>query len=1216
MEVFVRNVPQRSTENAFRKFLKPHLDKLSIRCAHCQKPQGKSFAIVTFLYVSDAEKFLQHHGQTLAAPGRRPTRLSITSINLRFLGQPVYFQKSKNDVNPYLVRVLDKEEKDRQMKITTIATIDHPKPPQILPVFFDCSSISCGTWNYVDSNLVFEPQLIWSFKGHLKFGEQSMILNSETGIRVDFRYFGVVDITAEDGLEPSIIFSMYEPPHFFQRISDPLVDLMAQLGLQPQQLEVRKNGPQRHRLPCLDDGHKPIAGSCLVYRVLLKHDLSEQAGGSDISSRIQSLKIVPTMPRMIFRRTKVRQPQETFAEAFQRLYTNLSSIESGFPFVLAFQIQKLAQDGFLPPNTILQLLPEIKKMTTRSSMPICVKAIRKLFNQIEFPGPETEASAFRIDKLTKLLKVNEEQCTREAEVGDGETRTTDNVAIIHRVKVTPTAIHLYGPEAEANNRVLRKYPNHHDYFLRVQFCDEDGQPVRFNPRVSNERILRGRFKDILEKGITIAGREYEFLGFSHSSLRAQSCWFMAPFVYEGSLLWYRMIIQDLGDFSMIRSPAKCAARIGQVFSDTRTAVPIDTNIIHREPDVTFGNRVFSDGVGTMSYSVMYKIWDRLPKAQLVKPTLFQIRFQGAKGMISLDPRLEGDALVLRPSMIKFEGSTSTDIEICEAAYKPLPMYLNRQFIKILEDMGVDDQFFLDLQAREVERLRMITDSPVNASSFLRRQTIGTPIHFPWLINKLAMMNLDYRKDGFLRDVLEMTILVELRLLKHKTRIPVEQGWHLHGLMDETGFLDEGQVYCSVTVDGVSRAILGKNLIITRAPALHPGDVQLAEGVMPPAGSPLLKLSNCVCFSQKGTRDLPSKLSGGDLDGDRYYIMWDKNCRPQKYFTPADYPRQNPEELDRPVERPDMTDFFLKFMETDQLGRIAVLHRILADQEVLGTLDPKCIILAEMHSTAVDFSKTGIPVDLSKMPKYNPWRPDFEAPGPHVQIEKKHGISFEDPDDRDPDELGDEDDDFSHYRYYESHKILGKLYRAIDERKIFEDIKHRASSQNMNSRSTVIDEVWVYVKQTCSLIQWEHHRGWAKDIRDMYEEALLNIMIDYSEHPVRPLTELEAFIGNILGKTGAQSKHQRELSTNMKDKFEEDSLFIVNCILKEDGDWSEDSLERSMACLAVSLEPPKKYRKQEQLLSFKYVAAAICLREVEGFERLPVGTGQALLEYVS
>jgi hypothetical protein len=330
-------------------------------------------------------------------------------------------------------------------------------------------------------------------------------------------------------------------------------------------------------------------------------------------------------------------------------------------------------------------------------------------------------------------------------------------------------------------------------------------------------------------------------------------------------------------------------------------------------------------------------------------------------MISLDPQLKGDALVLRPSMIKFEGSTSTDIEICDASYRPLPMYLNRQFIKILEDMGVDDKFFLNLQAEEVQRLRMITESSMNASTFLKRQTIGTSIHLPWLINHLAILDLDFRNDGFLRDVLEMAILVELRLLKHKTRIPVKEGWHLHGLMDETGFLQEGQIYCSVTVDGIQNVIQGKNLIITRAPALHPGDVQLAEGVMPPPGSPLLRLSNCICFSQKGSRDLPSKLSGGDLDGDRYYVMWDENARPKRYFDPADYPRQKPDELDRPVERTDMTDFFLKFMETDQLGRIAVLHRVLADQEESGTLDPKCIILAEMHSTAVDFSKTGIPV---------------------------------------------------------------------------------------------------------------------------------------------------------------------------------------------------------------------------------------------------------------
>ena len=89
-------------------------------------------------------------------------------------------------------------------------------------------------------------------------------------------------------------------------------------------------------------------------------------------------------------------------------------------------------------------------------------------------------------------------------------------------------------------------------------------------------------------------------------------------------------------------------------------------------------------------------------------------------MISLDTRLQGEALVLRPSMIKFEGTNKTDIEICESAYRPLPAYLNRQFIKILEDMGVEDSFFLTLQKKEVDRLRMIVSSPIswNIYSFL------------------------------------------------------------------------------------------------------------------------------------------------------------------------------------------------------------------------------------------------------------------------------------------------------------------------------------------------------------------------------------------------------------------------------------------------------------------------------------------------------------------
>jgi hypothetical protein len=333
-------------------------------------------------------------------------------------------------------------------------------------------------------------------------------------------------------------------------------------------------------------------------------------------------------------------------------------------------------------------------------------------------------------------------------------------------------------------------------------------------------------------------------------------------------------------------------------------------------------------------------------------------------MLALDSRLQGKSVLLRTSMIKFRESNSTDLEICEAGYKPLPLYLNQQMIKILEDMGVDHQFFMELQAMEVERLRMTTSSTINASNFLKTHSVGEKIDLPWFIERLSRLHLSFQDDDFLTDVVEAAVLIELRALKYKARIPVKYGYTLFGVMDETGILEENEVFCIVEVDGKARVITGKygrKLIVTRSPALHPGDIQLATAVTVPENSPLMQLRNCICFSQKGSRDLPSKLSGGDLDGDKYHIIFDTNANPQPAFPPADYMKQAPRELDRPVDRQDMTDFFVTFMETDQLGRICNIHKMLADQSDEGVQDPRCVKLAEMASTAVDFSKTGIPV---------------------------------------------------------------------------------------------------------------------------------------------------------------------------------------------------------------------------------------------------------------
>ena len=156
------------------------------------------------------------------------------------------------------------------------------------------------------------------------------------------------------------------------------------------------------------------------------------------------------------------------------------------------------------------------------------------------------------------------------------------------------------------------------------------------------------------------------------------------------------------------------------------------------------------------------------------------RSTGAKGVISHDPRLQGSSLCLRPSMIKFGGTTASDIEICGAAFKPLPMFLNRQLIKILEDLDIQDEAFLNLQADAVEKLRFTTLSPINAASFLDRNLIGKPARMPWLIRKLWTIGLSFTDDDFLRNTVELAVLVQLRELKHRSRIRVEKGVTLYG----------------------------------------------------------------------------------------------------------------------------------------------------------------------------------------------------------------------------------------------------------------------------------------------------------------------------------------------------------------------------------------------------------------------------------------------------
>lgn len=206
----------------------------------------------------------------------------------------------------------------------------------------------------------------------------------------------------------------------------------------------------------------------------------------------------------------------------------------------------------------------------------------------------------------------------------------------------------------------------------------------------------------------------------------------------------------------------------------------------------------------------------------------------------------------------------------------------------------------------------------------------------------------------------------LRDLKYRARIPIEKGCLLYGIMDETNTLEDGEVYIATQVldeygEWKHDILTGDRIVVTRAPALHPGDVQLAKSVDVEPGNPLKALRNCIVFSQRGERDLPSKLSGGDLDGDLFHIIYDKRLIPDNTVSPADYASTPARDLGRSVEVNDIVDFFIDFMNMDRLGVISNKHKIRADRKLDGTMDKECIMLAKLASDAVDFSKSGVPV---------------------------------------------------------------------------------------------------------------------------------------------------------------------------------------------------------------------------------------------------------------
>jgi len=352
------------------------------------------------------------------------------------------------------------------------------------------------------------------------------------------------------------------------------------------------------------------------------------------------------------------------------------------------------------------------------------------------------------------------------------------------------------------------------------------------------------------------------------------CRFVKPFydsLHGNALINAQSIIASLGQFEdldfdpgLIYCPARYGARISQAFTATDAVkVEIEELEIFRDEDIaTPDNKYqFTDGVGKLSRELSHGMWSQLRRSkrkrlQKTPPSAYQIRFQGSKGMVSVDYTLRGSVICLRPSMIKFQAPEETfDIEIARAFDRPGPYFLNRPLIMLLEGLGVPSKVFEDYQKMAVETTRKAARSLKNAATLMESYGLGTAFKLPSILKNLGKLDIiSLPENKFYVDMLQFAINHVLRDLKYHARIPIPGAWTLVGVADTHRYLQPNQIFaCIKPIDGGKRYLRGR-VLISRSPVIHPGDVQIVEAIgAPPRNScfAVEALPNTVVFSVQG-----------------------------------------------------------------------------------------------------------------------------------------------------------------------------------------------------------------------------------------------------------------------------------------------------------------------------------------------------------------------------
>jgi RNA-dependent RNA polymerase len=553
-----------------------------------------------------ADRFLKEYG------GDHPLKI------FRCIGRQVFFKPSESHLNrdivekllrtPYVDPHAQAEKEKRAAEAEAIQV-----PIRRIEFGWECrdSVFSCEWEKFLDSpgSLGYNED---RREFRIVFGSKSIALRSG---QIIWASCGM------DGPLPVICFCLESHPIFEETVTQPPSDPSSTFT--------------RTRIPSIDlDHERVVAYASLAVRF--------------VCASPSSLEMFRALRRIS---PLGRQSDEVYHKEYRRLFSpelmaRFESWLAQLDFEVAFQVEKIVRDADADFREALSLREAIGDLVRSKDVKHTVGVLRAFHSALKMSVWADDPDHV----LTLFLAAAEEYVPETKSLADMALEDTFSC---YHVSVTPTAMKFSGPFQERSNRVFRRYPTHHSYFIRVSFEEETRLQLRFDREVDGAAFVKMRYGRILrETGLKIGGRMYRFLAYSQSALKEHSVWFMRSFRDEGGILVDPpFIIDSLGNFDnaddkkLIYCPGRYGARISQAFTSTDSGVSIQPEEIQRMPDVevpkvpgdrSSGKWNFTDGVGTVSPELGKQIWDtmraRRRRARRIRiyPTCFQIRFQGSK----------------------------------------------------------------------------------------------------------------------------------------------------------------------------------------------------------------------------------------------------------------------------------------------------------------------------------------------------------------------------------------------------------------------------------------------------------------------------------------------------------------------------------------------------------------------------------------------------------